>query len=189
MAAGYSNSVRITGGTYRGRQLTVLDLEGLRPTPQRVRESVFNLIGSRVQGAAVLDLFAGSGALGFEAASRGADSVVLVEKDADNYAVLTREAASFKGCRIETVHQDALLFLAGCSLKFDLVFLDPPYKSDLLKQSLQLLLQHSLLTPDSLVYAEMSSLKTTIVPGYEIMHQDQAGQVKFGLWRLSSFLF
>ncbi len=189
MAAGFNNSVRIAGGTWRGKQLTVLDLEGLRPTPQRVRESVFSIIGSRVQGAAVLDLFAGSGALGFEAASRGAASVVLVEKDEDNYAILTQEAADFKGCSIETVHQDALLYLAECSRKFDLVFLDPPYKSDLLKKSLQLMLQRSLLTPDSLVYAEMSSLKNVIVPGYEIVHQDQAGQVKFGLWRLSSFLF
>lgn len=189
MAVNLNNAVRLVGGKYRGRQLTVLDLEGLRPTPSRVRESIFNLIGSKVEGARVLDLFAGSGALGFEAVSRGASSLVLVEKDRDNYEILTEEAASFKGAEIRTAHQDALQYLTGCKEQFDLVFLDPPYKADLLKPSLKLLFEKELITPESVVYAEMSSLNTTIVPGYEIIRQEEAGQVKFSLLRLSSFLF
>ncbi len=185
----FLGAVRIIGGKYKGKQLNVLNAQGLRPTPDRVRETLFNLIGDKVQDAIVLDLFAGSGALGFEAISRGAASLILVENNADNFENLQEEAASFKGAQIEVLHQDAVSFLQNSIRQFDLVFLDPPYQSDLLLPSLKLLIERDLILPESLVYVEMSSSGNTVVPGFEIIREETAGQVKFGLWRKSSFLF
>lgn len=188
MSAALPHTVRIIGGKYKGKQLAVVDAEGLRPTPDRVRETVFNLIGRRTEGAIVLDLFAGSGALGFEAVSRGAHSLVLVENNPDNFDNLEEEAHSFAGAQIEVVHQDAVSYLKNCIRQFDLVFLDPPYKSALLQPSLELLISRDLITPDCLLYVEMSSTANISVPGYEILREETAGQVRFGLWRRSSFL-
>ena len=183
------HTVRLIGGKYRGKQLTVLQAPGLRPTPDRVRESIFNLIGSKVEGAQVLDLFAGSGALGLEAISRGARSLVLVENNAENCDLLSAEIRHFKGEQIKLVQQDALTFLQQCSTQFDVVFLDPPYGAKLLEPALNLLNARALIKPSSILYVEMSSATRTIVPGFEIIREQTAGQVKFGLWRQSSFLF
>ncbi len=183
------NTVRLIGGKYRGKQLTVLEAAGLRPTPDRIRESLFNLIGDKVQDAQVLDLFAGSGALGLEAISRGARSLIMVENNPENCDLLRAEIASFKGEQIELIEQDALTYLKTCYRQFDLVFLDPPYGDKLLEPALKLLNERDLVLPTTLLYVEMSSACRTIVPGYEIIREETAGQVKFGLWRKSSFLF
>lgn len=122
------NSVRIVGGEYRRRVLRFPDSEGLRPTPDRVRETLFNWLGQDLDGWHCLDLFAGSGALGFEAASRGAARVVMVEKSPrvlaalhENHELLHKPAA------VEIVRGDALQYLASAKSKFDLIFIDPPY--------------------------------------------------------------
>ncbi len=131
--AAQRNRIRIIGGRHRGRKLAFPDVPGLRPTPDRVRETLFNWLMPHLSGARVLDLFAGSGALGFEALSRGAAEVVLVEADAaaarrldENLRVLGETA------RARVVRHDALRYLAGSADKpFDIVFLDPPYAADL----------------------------------------------------------
>jgi 16S rRNA (guanine966-N2)-methyltransferase len=126
-SSGQTNRVRIIGGTHRSRVLKFPDRPGLRPTPDRVRETLFNWLGQDLPGLACLDLFAGSGALGIEAASRGAASVVLVERDPvvadalrDNIALLRLDNAS-------VVRGDALEFLRLDRHAFDVVFIDPPF--------------------------------------------------------------
>jgi 16S rRNA (guanine(966)-N(2))-methyltransferase RsmD len=151
--------VRIIGGAWKRTQLPVLDALGLRPTPDRVRETVFNWIshqwGNDWSTASVLDLFAGSGALGFEAASRGAPSVVMV----DSHSPAVRQLEAIK----EKLHADAVTLLRADALaaaqsmalrgqRFDLVFLDPPYQQDFLERVLPLCA--NLLNEDGLVYVE-----------------------------------
>ena len=139
-----SHQIRIIGGVYKGKKLDVLDLEGLRPTPDRIRETIFNLLNDKVQEANVLDLFAGSGALGIEALSRGAKSVTLIEKDYDNYLNLKDAVKTLNSKNIQVLNLDALDFLKKTDAKFDLIFLDPPYKSDLLTHAMDLINERNL---------------------------------------------
>src|SRR6187455_3538465 len=120
--------LRIIGGKYRSRQLRVPARPGLRPTPDRVRETLFNWLGQDLTGLACLDLFAGSGALGFEAASRGAARVVLVEKDRVALAELERSLAALGAAQVSIVAGDAHAFLKHEQARFDVVFLDPPFR-------------------------------------------------------------
>src|SRR5512140_1735094 len=120
--------VRITGGEWRSRMVKVVDAQGLRPTPDSVRETLFNWLGQDLSGLDCLDLFAGSGILGFEAASRGAASVTQVERDAKVFAALRANALSLDGDRFKLVRADALEFTASAesqSWRYDVVFLDP----------------------------------------------------------------
>lgn len=179
--------VRIGAGKLRGRLLSVIDANGLRPTPDRVRESVFNWIGGKCAGARVLDLFAGSGAMGFEAWSRGASTVTLVEKNRECAMQLAKEADGLKG--IEIVNGDAISYLENAIGVFSLVFLDPPYSSDLLAKSLKWLISKNLIDNDSLIYVEMSSSDSLSVSGYACIKEHVAGQVKYAIWKKSSLLF
>lgn len=119
--------IRITGGEWRSRLIQVADAPGLRPTPDRVRETLFNWLGQNLSGLSCLDLFAGSGILGFEAASRGAGYVALVERSKAPFAALKKQAQAFGDPRIELFHCDALKFAPPSGRRFDVLFLDPPY--------------------------------------------------------------
>jgi len=130
-AAGRPGRVRLIAGRFRGRRIAVAPVPGLRPTPERTRETLFNWLQGRIEGARVLDLFAGSGALGFEALSRGADRVVLVEQDRAAHATLQRTAAELDPERTEAVRDDALRWPRVAAEAFDLVFLDPPFAAGL----------------------------------------------------------
>lgn len=124
-------SVRIIAGTLKGSKLPVLDSEGLRPTSDRVRETLFNWIQHSIQGRQVLDMFAGSGALGFEAASRQAKHVVLLEHNPAAAATLRDAALRLKVTNVDIIQADSLNWLRTCQAPaFDLVFIDPPYSSD-----------------------------------------------------------
>ncbi|MDR2000474.1 MAG: 16S rRNA (guanine(966)-N(2))-methyltransferase RsmD, partial [Zoogloeaceae bacterium] len=125
------SQVRVTGGEWRSRLIKVIDTPELRPTPGRVRETLFNWLGQDLTGLACLDLFAGSGILGFEAASRGAAQVVMVERDNKVAATLCRNAEALGGGQLELIRADALEFAALAAQQgrsFDLAFLDPPYR-------------------------------------------------------------
>ncbi|WP_065339744.1 16S rRNA (guanine(966)-N(2))-methyltransferase RsmD [Azoarcus olearius] len=119
--------VRIVGGTWRSRLLDVAAVEGLRPTPDRVRETLFNWLGQRLDGLRCLDLFAGTGILGFEAASRGAEAVTLVEQNPRALDALHKAAITLQASQVEIVRGDAVRFLQNTTARFDVVFLDPPY--------------------------------------------------------------
>ena len=185
-----THTLRIIGGTYKGKKLNILDVEGLRPTPDRLREDIFNLLGPLTEGARVLDLFAGSGVLGLECISRNAAALTLVEKDRDNYLNLLNEVRTFKeAAKIKVVQADALIYLKGLSETFDLIFLDPPYQSNLLKESLTLITEQNLLSPEGRIYAEMPHGVSLVTPGLEAVVKRSAGQVSYVILKKSSFLF
>jgi 16S rRNA (guanine966-N2)-methyltransferase len=174
------NRVRIIAGTYRGRRIPVPDRPGLRPTPDRVRETLFNWLGQSLAGLSCLDLFAGSGALGFEAASRGAAWVVMVEHDRLVFDALkkTRDAIGVK--QVELVLEDAFAYLKKTKPGFDVVFLDPPFGQN----ALPAVFRHLKLEPGARVYVE-SSEPYAAGEGWRELKRARAGQVSYQLleWR------
>jgi 16S rRNA (guanine966-N2)-methyltransferase len=171
------NKVRIIGGDFRRRLLTFPDSTGLRPTPDRVRETVFNWLGQTLYGKRCLDLFAGSGAMGFEAASRGASRVVMIEKSRPVSEALRVNRQILGADAIELLCADAVGFLKGCREQFDIVFVDPPYDSELLQTVLPLL--PSVLAPQAVVYVENRSWRS--FDGWTELRRDKAGAVSYGL--------
>ena len=173
-----ANTVRIIGGIWRSRILEFPDAADLRPTPDRVRETLFNWLGRDLTGATCLDLFAGSGALGFEALSRGAASVVMIEKNAAALRALRENAARLGAENVTIVRGDALEFARGAQSRFDVVFVDPPYRLGL--QAAALGLVAGLLAEDGRVYVENDA---AIEPsrGWTIVKRARAGKVHFHL--------
>jgi len=154
-----SNSLRIIGGAWRSRRIQFIDSPKIRPTPDRVRETVFNWLASSIDGASCLDVFAGSGALGFEAASRGAKEVVMIEEDARIAATLNQqlEKLQTENLSIEIQNQNALSYLPNISKKFDVIFLDPPFDSELLSKVVPMILEQKLLSIKGLLYVETAA--------------------------------
>ena len=178
--------VRIIAGSLRGSKLPVLDADGLRPTGDRVRETLFNWLQNRIEGRRVLDLFAGSGALGFEAVSRGAAEAVLVESHAPAAALLRENRERLKTERLQVVQGDALAWLAGnAGQRFDLVFLDPPFQQNLLQPACELLEARGWLAADAWIYTESEQPPSSLgLPGNWRLHREKhAGQVHYALWQ------
>ena len=169
-----SNSVRIIGGEWRRRLIRFPGAADLRPTPDRMRETLFNWLGQDLTGKTCLDLFAGSGALGFEAASRGAKQVVMVERDAQIVQALQATQTLLGAGQVELVRSDALAFLQTDARRYDVVFLDPPYHLNLLPRLLPLL--PGRLDSGSHVYVE-SDRPPELPEGYELLRQSRAGRV------------
>ena len=167
------NKVRIIGGEYRRRLLEVPAVEGLRPTPDRVRETLFNWLGQDLYGLRCLDLFAGSGALGFEAASRGAREVVLVEKVRPVADTLRRNAQLLGAAQLQVQNQDALAYLRAGHGAFDVIFVDPPYSSTLLDDVLPQLA--AALSAQGRLYVETARPRE--FAGWEVLRSIRAGQV------------
>ena len=187
--AGYENEIKIIGGLYKGKILPVKSAEGLRPTPARVRETIFSWLGSNIENANVLDLFAGSGALGFESLSRGAKKVTLVEMNPQTADSLKSVAQSFNSDNIEVIKANAINYLENTSQKFDVIFIDPPYKLDIYEKTLNLILKRNLIDENSVIYVEMRNGSNQIVPGLECIREQTAGQAKYTLMKKSSLLF
>lgn len=159
-----TGKIRIISGQWRGRKLPVVDRPGLRPSGDRSREVLFNWLQGRVAGRQCLDLFAGTGALGLEAASRGAASVTLIERDRALADSLRAIAAQWPGGdRVEIVHGDALGWMESARDPFDLVFIDPPFDSNLYAQALEALLDGGLLAEQARVYVESPADRTAPV--------------------------
>ena len=176
--------LRIIGGTLRGRKWRIPDVAGLRPTPDRVRETLFNWLAPRIAGRRVLDVFAGSGALGFEALSRGATSAVLVEKDRAALPVLRETATRFGLAQARIEAGEALAFLAAqAPASYDLVFLDPPFDSGLLAPALRLIDQHGLLAADGYCYVEHAAAADPPPwpEGWGLHRSGKAGEVGYHL--------
>jgi 16S rRNA (guanine966-N2)-methyltransferase len=146
--------LRIIGGSWRGRRLRFPATALIRPTPDRVRETLFNWLGARVAGARCLDLFAGSGALGLEALSRGAAHVTFVERDAAAVRELRARLEEWGARDAQVERGDALAFLAGSARGFDIVFLDPPFAAGLLGAAAALLEGNGWLSGAALIYVE-----------------------------------
>jgi 16S rRNA (guanine966-N2)-methyltransferase len=171
-------TLRVIGGKYRSRQIRVASRPGLRPTPDRVRETLFNWLGQDLTGLACLDLFAGSGALGFEAASRGAARVGMVEKDRATVAELERSRVALGASRVEIVGGDAAGYLARARELFDVVFLDPPFRQNAAPAVLERL--PARLAQGARVYVEAAAPLEPPAPWREL-RRARAGQVSFQL--------
>ena len=180
--SGGRNQVRIIAGKWRSRILRFPDSASLRPTPDRVRETLFNWLGQRLDGLVCLDLFAGSGALGFEALSRGAGRVVMVESSREAARSLMANAGELQAAEAEIVAGDALAYLGRTTERFDVVFVDPPYASDLAARTLAALPPH--LEPDARVSVE-SAEALDVPPPWRVVRRDRAGAVRYALLDLS----
>jgi 16S rRNA (guanine966-N2)-methyltransferase len=172
------NQVRIVGGAWRSRLIRFPPRKDLRPTPDRVRETLFNWLGQDLTGRVCLDLFAGSGALGFEAASRGALRVVMVESDAVVHRALVATREALGAVAVELPRADALEFLRGDRGIYDVVFVDPPFKAGLWPRLAPLLPLR--LAPGALVYYE-GAAPADLPKGWELHRQGRAGQVSYQL--------
>ena len=175
---------RIIAGTWRGRRLPVLSLEGLRPTPDRIRETVFNWLATDCRNARVLDCCAGSGAMLFEAISRGAAAAVAIEKHKAAAHSLLQMADTLETDKVTVLQGDVLQKIPLLEGTFDLVFIDPPYaQADLRSRCFALLESHRVLTPGALIYYEWPSGSEFELPSGQLSwyRRKKAGQVEFGV--------
>ncbi len=192
MSVNKHRKVRIISGSNRGSRIEFPDVAGLRPTTDRVRETLFSWLQIPISGSSCLDMFAGSGALGFEAASRGAKSVVMIERHRTAAATLKSNTQKLKFNNIEIICTDAVSNaiyqsrLAG--QQFDLVFVDPPFADALHQKAIDCLSCHQLLRPEALVYVEAS--KKTAAPevpeSWQLHRQKFAGEVRMQLYRTAA---
>jgi 16S rRNA (guanine966-N2)-methyltransferase len=176
--------LRVVGGSLRGRKWTFPDVPDLRPTPDRVRETLFNWLAPHIAGMRVLDLFAGSGALAFEALSRGAATATLVESDRAAAAELRATAARFGLSQARIEHTDAVAALrAAAAGSYDLIFLDPPFAAGLLASALQLIGQRGVLAPGGFCYIEAAadSALPALPEGWSPHRAGKAGEVGYHL--------
>ena len=184
MPASDRGRLRIIGGRWRSRRLAFPDLGDLRPTPDRVRETLFNWLQAAVPRSLCLDLFAGSGALGFEAASRGADQVVMVEKNRTAISALKQNIDMLGADNIHLVDGDALDWLERNQMRFDIVFLDPPFRAGLLNRCCERLESGKNLAENAKIYIEHARGDEDIrIPGnWECVKNKSAGLVSYKLF-------
>ena len=175
--------MRIIAGQWRRRLLQVPATGKLRPTPDRVRETLFNWLRDDVEGARCLDLFAGTGALGFEAASRGAVAVVMVEHDRAAAAALAQTVLALGADNVEVVCADALAWVPSSGERFDIVFLDPPYSEPTPEAALARLDRLDALADHCLVYVETARDPDSFAlpDGWRFLHARRAGRVRYHL--------
>lgn len=183
-----NGQVRIISGLWRGRKLPVHDAEGLRPTTDRVKETLFNWLAQDIPHAKCLDLFAGSGGLGFESASRQADKVTMLEMNPQAFAQLKTNIAALKASNIEAVNTDTLAYLKQPGQAYDVVFIDPPFRQGLLQETVQLLEQNGWLAANAMIYIESEKeLPLTELPeSWQLYREKLAGQVCYRLFERTS---
>lgn len=184
------SGIRIIGGRWRGRKLEVIDVEGLRPTPDRIRETLFNWLAPDCPGARVLDCFAGSGVLGFEALSRGACHLVALERDRAALECMQGQATALQADAIDIVGGDAMDSIQRLSGPFDIVFIDPPYVQPELRVQVFTGLEASgCLQPGTKVYFEWPGNEAFELPSSNLswLQRKRAGQVNYAIaeWRVS----
>lgn len=179
------STLRIIAGRWRGRKLSFAAVDDLRPTPDRVRETLFNWLQSTVGQAHCLDLFAGSGALGFEAASRGADSVTLVEKNKQAAEILRENCQLLSADNCQIVCSSAEQFLTTSKQQYDIIFLDPPYKAQLWTSVAEQLMKQQLVAPKAYIYLECPANDALPkLPQNWLLRKDKkAGAVRYCLFQ------
>ena len=188
-APGGRNSVRIIGGSWRGRRINFPDIPGLRPTPDRVRETLFNWLQHEIAGARCLDLFAGSGALGLEALSRGAKELVFVEQAVAAARGLTEQLTLLGGAsKAQVAEMGATRFLRTPAPPFDIAFLDPPYGREALAEYVPMLDTGHWIKEGGLVYLENEKAAgvPALPPHWEMLKSKAAGEVGYHLARVGS---
>ncbi len=182
----YSNEIKILSGTYKGKNIPVLNAKGLRPTSVLVRKVLFSWLTNDLPQARVLDLFAGSGILGYEAISNGAASLTQVELSKDVYENLKKFNSTFKvNTKISLFNQNAIDFINSHNDKYNVIFIDPPYDSEIYEEILSTILNRQLIDSNTKIYVEEREGSHVIVPGYRVIKEQQQGQVHFSLWQKS----
>ena len=179
-----SGQLRIVAGKWRSRLLQIADVPGLRPSSERVRETLFNWLAPRIHGSKCLDLCAGTGALGLEALSRGASLTVFVETSLVATKALESNIASLNASGVEIINADARSYLqAGHSERFDIVFLDPPFRAAMLDDLCRLLSRHGWLAEGARIYLEMDRKQVEpVLPGHwQVLKNKTAGNVRYML--------
>ncbi|MCX7074049.1 MAG: 16S rRNA (guanine(966)-N(2))-methyltransferase RsmD [Methylococcales bacterium] len=184
VASSKNGNINIIGGQWRSRKVDVIDADGLRPTPNRVRETLFNWLQSDIFNSRCLDLFAGSGALSFEAASRGAKSVIQIENNGAACAVLKTNIEKLVATQIQIIQTDALAYLRNKPVNpFDVVFIDPPFGLDLVAQSCELLETNNWLAPYAKIYIENEiNLTIQLSDKWKPLKGKVAGEVAYQLF-------
>jgi 16S rRNA (guanine966-N2)-methyltransferase len=179
-----AGQLRIVAGIWRSRLLQIADVPGLRPTPERIRETLFNWLAPSIHGAKCLDLCAGTGALGLEALSRGAGELVFVERSAVAFKTLKSNIALLGEPNADVLNLDAQQYLNGPSTgAFDIVFLDPPFAADLYDELCRLLVEQRWLADDARIYIEMDKdqPELSLPPGWQVLKNKTAGKVRYML--------
>ena len=179
-----AGQLRIVAGNWRSRLLQIANVPGLRPTSERIRETLFNWLAVRIHGARCLDLCAGTGALGLEALSRGAGELVFVERSTDAFRTLKSNIALLGAANAAALNVDAQSYLGGSSAKpFDIVFLDPPFTADLHDELCRLLVEQRWLADDARIYIEMDKNQPELLipPGWQVLKNKTAGNVRYML--------
>ncbi|MFO6425464.1 16S rRNA (guanine(966)-N(2))-methyltransferase RsmD [Motilimonas sp. KMU-193] len=184
--SGKQGQIRIIAGQWRGRKLPVKDLEGLRPTTDRVKETVFNWLAMDIRGTTCLDCFSGSGSLGLEALSRYATSAVLLERDKSAAKQLQTNLDTVKASNAKVICTDSMSYLAQTAQqKFDLVFVDPPFRKGLLEPCCQLLETNGWLKDNALIYLEREKEleQLTLPTNWGLIKDKAAGQVIYQIYQ------
>ncbi len=182
-----TGSVRIIAGEWRSRKLPVANVPGLRPTTDRVRETLFNWLQHSIVQARCLDLFAGTGALGFEAASRGAAEVLMIERDRKALTSLQQSVEILKTEKVKVIQADALSWLEKTDQVFDIIFIDPPFDQNLVPETLEKLMRSSCVKKGTQIYLEEKKQadEPSIPESLKIIKQGKAGQVRYFLLEAS----
>ena len=183
----HANTLRIIGGVWRGRKLRFAPTAELRPSPDRVRETLFNWLAGHIAGARCLDLFAGSGALGLEALSRGAAHCLFTERDGNTLRTIRAHLRTLRCSSAGTLQADATRWLQqgpADSLPFDVVFLDPPFARDLLGRVCVLLEQNQWLAPAARIYVESGRRRPSaeVPANWHCLHDKKAGELRYRLF-------
>lgn len=183
------SKLRIIAGEWRSRQIVFEDSPGLRPTPARIRETLFNWLQHDVVASRSLDLYAGTGALGFEAVSRGAKSAVMVENNAQVCRLIKENSGKLTTDQIKIIQSDVFRFLAGDSTSFDLVFLDPPFAQNLAQQTCHWLEDKAWLAENAKIYVEVESqlILDNIPTNWKLLKSKRAGEVGYHLFERHVF--
>nr|WP_108652780.1 16S rRNA (guanine(966)-N(2))-methyltransferase RsmD [Dongshaea marina] len=180
-----AGQIRIIAGRWRGRKLPVANSEGLRPTTDRVKETLFNWLAPHIVDSRCLDLFAGSGSLGFEALSRGADETVFLEKEAKIANILQQNLQQLSADNGKVEQTDSLQYLKNPGQPFGIVFIDPPFRKDLLSECCELLEQNHWLAEGALIYIEREQelCAPRLPQSWELLKDKTAGQVSYQLYQ------
>lgn len=183
-----TNQVRIIGGQFKRRNISFIDADGLRPTPDRLRETIFNWLMGDLQDAKVLDVCAGSGVLGFESLSRGASFVTMIEASQAQASELKRNADVLKlnKSSIHIIHATAQTALPTLNTVFDVIFIDPPYALNLWHEILTLIIKHRLIHADTLIYIESNKPLDELTQSFNLhtIKSTKVGQVFAGIFQL-----
>ncbi len=185
------NSVRLIGGVWRSRIIHFADIPSLRPTPNRVRETVFNWLQWDLPGSRCLDLYAGSGAMSFEAVSRGAKEVIAVERDPEACRLIHANKRMLGDDKITLIESDVRSYLASAASLFDIVFLDPPFGEGLITEVYRSLDNTDWLTETSKIYTESERnglITDSVSVGWQLIKQKTAGEVAYSLYQVKNTL-